>query len=245
MDSLMKLNDLMVKFLTKPVVKYGFLALAVFQILVIDKLPLEYLETFDMLLFKVIIAFLVAYSACFDPIYAITLTTLLIVSIQEVHSRRATTVMKMQPIVSKLDTINGGNGLPENPFITSEMQGGSMTEQTVKYANLGDINTDYIAKDENIFEQINKQSLQKVPSSGDKIVAEYDYYADPAYSTLTANLANNAVLGRNKFYVSGNDLTVAQRNGVPGANQMQSVQVFPGDINNIQGLRLPVGCESK
>ena len=245
MDSLMKLNEQLVKLLTKPVVKYGFLALAVFQILVIDKLPLEYLETFDMLLTKVVIAFLVAYSACFDPIYAITLTTLLIISIQELHSRRATKVMKMQPIVSKLDSTNGSNGLPESPFITSEMKDGRMTEQSAKYVNLGDANKDYLTQDENIFEQINKQSLQKVPSPGDKIVAEYDYYGDPAYSTLTANLSNNQVLGRNKFFVTGNDLNVAQNNGIPGANQMQSVQVFPGDINNIQGLRLPVGCEAK
>ena len=222
-------------------IKYGFLGLVVLQILLIDRLPSWYLEGYDMFGSKVIIAFLVAYYACFDPIYSIALTTMLIVAIQELHSRRATVAMKMKPVFSKLSEI----GVPENPMISSKMEGGQMTNQVVKYANLGDANPDYIAKDENIFEQINKQSLQKVPSAGDKIVAEYDYYADPAYTTLTANLANNQVLGRNKFYVTGNDLYVAQNNGVPGANQMQSVQVFPGDINNIQGLRLPVGCESK
>jgi hypothetical protein len=238
MDTLMKLNNNVVKFLEKPMIKYGFLGLVVLQILLIDKLSTGYLEAFDMILTKVIIAFLVAYYACFDPIYAIALTTLLIVSIQELHGRRALlTAVSMKSVFAK--------SLPENPFITSEMEGGRMSEQVVKYDNLGDASKDYISQDENIFNEINKQSLQKVPSPGDKIVAEYDYYTDPAYTTLTANLANNQVLGRNKFYVTGNDLNVAQNNVVPNANQIESVQMVGGDMNNIQGLRLPVGCESK
>lgn len=237
----MKLNDIVVKFLEKPLIKYGFLGLVVLQIILIDKLPISYLENFDKLSVKVLTAFLVAYYACFDPIYSIALTTLLIVSIQELHSRRAsvaTEVMKSPFAKGKLE-------MPENPLITSEMENGKMKEQTVKYVNLGDVSKDYIENDENIFNEINKQSLQKVPISGDKLVAEYDYYTDPAYTTLTANLSDNKVLGRNKFYITGNDLYVAQNNMVPNANQLQSVQVFNGDMNNIQGLQLPVGCETK
>jgi hypothetical protein len=242
MDSISKLNDKIIKFLAQPLIKYGFLALVVIQIIFINQVNTSYLEFYDLWYTKVIAAFLIAYYACFDPIYSIALTTLLIISIQELHRRRATTAMRMMPSVSKVTTTSSPDALVgEAPFITTE-KAQQIAQQAVKYVGTegGSRESVYLVNDANTFNEINKQSLQKVPLEGDKLVAEYDFYEDPAYQTLTANLSNNQILGRNRFMVTDYDLAVAQTNEL-STGKLGSAQVFDAEMNNIQGL--PMGFE--
>ncbi len=265
MNNLNKWNNRLIEDLENPIIKYGFLILVVIKIILIDYIPTSYLKIYNNIIVKVIYAFVIAYCACFDPIYAIALTTLIIISLQELYSRRAHTNGKYIPVpqnityqdpvvslnqLSKLfitSEIEGNKMTPQvpvvslnqlpKPFITSEIEGHNMTPQMVRYENNETPSNEYLANDENIFAEINKHTLQKVPSPGDeKLIAEYDYNKDPAFRTITANLKDREIFGKNEFYVMSDDLKKAQQNELSGYNQDSSVQAFAGSINNIQGL---------
>ena len=89
-NTVSKWNDSLITFLENPIIKYGFLIIIIIQIILIKHLSTSYLQIFDDNVFKVVYAFLIAYYACFDPVYSIALTTLMIISIQELHNRNAT-----------------------------------------------------------------------------------------------------------------------------------------------------------
>jgi hypothetical protein len=244
--SVNKVNKDIINVLERPLIRYPFLIFVIIQIIIIDKFPTSYLEHFDSLWFKIIMAFLIVYYACFDPVYSIALTTLIIVGIQELHRRRASKALLLKPAVSKVTMSN--LLMQDKPLIhqidekMAEKMAEKMVSQKVKYIE-GEVEKReqiYLVNDANTFDEINKQSLQKVPIAGDRLVAEYDFYEDPAYKTITANLSNNQVLGRNKFMVSSSDLEVAQTNKIPN-KIIGSAQVFDKAMNNIQGL--PMGYE--
>ena len=80
--SVSNLNDSLISFLENPIIKYGFLILVVLQIITINKMSIAYLSIFNDNVFKIVYAFIIAYYACFDPVYAIALTTLMIIAVQ-------------------------------------------------------------------------------------------------------------------------------------------------------------------
>jgi hypothetical protein len=246
MNTLSKYNNRLIENLENPIIKYGFLILVVIKIMAIDYIPTSYLKIYNNIFVKIIYAFVIAYCACFDPIYAIALTTLIIISLQELYSRRATISGNYVPIqgsnyvpVSNIMN-NKGTSLSRiapKPFIPSEINGNTMSKQSVRYENNSIPSNEYLANDETIFAEINKHTLQKTPSIGDeKLIAEYDYYEDPAFRTITANLKDREIFGNNDFYVMSDDLKKAQQNKVSGSKQYNSIQAFAGPINNIQGL---------
>jgi len=233
MNTLTRWNNRLIEDLENPIIKYGFLIIVVIKIMAIDYIPTEYLELYDNITVKVIYAFLIAYFACFDPIYSIVLTTLIIISLQELYSRRANIKGNYIPVSQQEESEL--RKCPK-PFITAEEQENHMSHQSVRYENNTIPSTEYLVNDENIFAEINKHSLQKIPSSNDKLIAEYDYYEDPAFRTITANLKDREIFGKNDFYVTGNDLNSSQTNNLRNSKMSSSVQAFEGSINNIQGL---------
>ena len=249
MNTLNKWNNRLIEDLENPIIKYGFLILVVIKIMAIDYIPTSYLKIYNNIFVKIIYAFVIAYCACFDPIYAIALTTLIIISLQELYSRRATISGNYIPVpVSNIMNSIGSPfimnsiGSPllhiaPKPFIPSEINDHKMSKQSVRYENNKTPSNEYLANDETIFAEINKHTLQKAPAIGDeKLIAEYDYYEDPAFRTITANLKDREIFGSNDFYIMSNDLKKAQQNKVFGSKQYNSIQAFSGPINNIQGL---------
>ena len=238
MNTLNKWNNRLIEDLENPIIKYGFLILVVIKIMLIDYLPTSYLKIYNNNIVKVIYAFVIAYCACFDPIYAIALTTLIIISLQELYSRRASMTGNYIPVPNIMNNnVAPLSHIAPKPFIPSKIEGTKMTPQIVRYENNETPSNEYLVNDENVFAEINKHTLQKAPSPGDeKLIAEYDYYEDPAFRTITANLKDREILGKNKFYVMSDDLKKAQQNQLSGSNQSNSVQAFEGSINNIQGL---------
>ena len=93
LSNISKSNNSFIAFLENPVVKYSFLILLTLLIIVIDKINIHYLELFDNDMFKLIYTLLIVYTACFDPIYAIIMTTFIIMVIQELHTRKATIII--------------------------------------------------------------------------------------------------------------------------------------------------------
>jgi hypothetical protein len=234
-----KLNTNIIKFFLNPIVKYTFLIVIVIGIIFMNKMSMTYLEMFDNMAFKIMYALLVAYSACFDPIYAIALTTFVIIAIQELYSRRATKNMVSATSVSM--PIPSGS----KPFLASTLLDSSVGKSLVLPSDVpitpASVTIDQkpddaiLLNDAMIYATINKQVLQRVPAPGDTLVAEYDYYEDPAYRTITANLENKNYLGKNKFFVTNENLNQIQTNQQPNVNPNTAVQAFPQSMN-IQGL---------
>ena len=214
-NSLSRLNDMIVNVMEKPIIKYGFLIYTILRILTIQYISTSFLELYDIYIVKIVYGLLIAYYACFDPVYSIALTTLIIISLQELYNRRATHNIS-------------NNSKMQSKYIKSN--------QRVNYEHNKLPSAKFLANNESINNIINKNIMQKQISNEDKLIADYDFYDDPAFKTITANVSDNSYLARNNFIVLGEDLENAQTNQTPGSNQYDSVQELEGDILNIQGL---------
>jgi hypothetical protein len=104
-------------------------------------------------------------------------------------------------------------------------------------------NNDILINDKEIYDLINKHSLQKTPDVHDTLVGEYDYYEDPAFRTITNNLNEKKIINKNQFLITDDDLANVQTNTQQGINQNTSLKAFTSNILNIQGL--PNGYDPK
>ena len=237
--SVAKLNNKFVDILENPFVKYGFLIFIVIRIIFINQMETWYLELFNYTSVKVVYALLIAYAACFDPVYAVALTTFIIICIQELYGRKANQAISNQ-VVSNKPFIAGAPSATSVLLDSSKAKvltlptSAQLSPQQVTIDKMPD--AAYLVNDANVYNLINKHTLQRVPSPNDTLIAEYDYYEDPAYRTLTANIEGKNYLGHNKFYVTNSDLVAIQTNQEPGSNQNVAVQAFPSKVMNIQGL---------
>ena len=233
-----KLNDSIIKFLEKPILKYGLLIVIICHIIFIKNLSITYLKTFDDNYFKVIYAFVIAYYACFDPIYSIALTTLMIISIQEIHSRNANKVSNaLVPL--KNSNINSNRVMPINSnhinkSISSFIKNSTNDDKNhINHINNNSNNSNnsnnLLINDKIAYEIINKQILQKQPSPDDNLKQEYEFCDQPAFKTITSNLNE---------YENDNEINQDIKN-----LQNISIQGLPGDIETIQGL--PNGFNQK
>lgn len=246
-NSLGKSNENVISFLEKPVVKYSILIFITLLIILIEKIDIEYLEVFDLDIFKIVFAFLIAYTACFDPIYAIILTTFMIMAIQELHNRRTYNAIynnKIKVITNNANNANINSNMNKKvkpSFIGSKISGNNQTTQSVIYDEMP--SNDFLMNNKVAYDLINKHSLQKMPDAKDKLIGEYDYYEDPAFKTITNNLKEKNIINKNQFFVTDDDLVKAQINTQEDVNQNIGMKTFTSNILNIQGL--PNGYDPK
>ena len=252
-----KSNNSLITFLEKPVVKYSILILVTLLIIFIDKIEIHYLELFKNDMFKLIYTLLVVYTACFDPIYAIVLTTFIIIAIQELHTRKATIGITRE---LQNDTINNNhinnrinnrinnnklndndNKLNNNNIefveskITKEEEDDDDHTQSVMYENDELPSDTTLTNIKDAHSIINKQSMQKHPEENDSLIVNYDYYEDPAFKTLTNNLQEKNRLNKNKFLVNEDDLLKAQTNKQPSM-PLSSAEIKLCDIQGYDHL---------
>ena len=276
-------NDNFISFLENPLVKYSVLIFITLLIILIEKIDTKYLEVFDLDIFKIVYALLIAYTACFDPIYAIILTTFMIMAIQEVHSRRSNNAINQykrneirntnanttanvktntNPNVKTNTTINVNDNANDNEVKSNNKVKQSLIPSTINnhdnHDNHDNINSseksqsvvyesmpdnDILISDKLVYNLINKHALQKTPDVNDVLDAEYDYYDDPAFKTLTNNLKEKNTHSKNDFFVTNDDLINVQNNTQEGVDQNTSMKAFTSNILNIQGL--PNGYDPK
>jgi len=234
-----KVNSKFLEFFDNPFVKYGFLIFAVMRIIFISDMDDYYLNLFNYPIVKIMYALLIAYSACFDPIYAVALTTLIIITIQELYARNAKRglIKATEPSMTGKPFV--ASALLDSSFAKSQQLPADakvLTKQTVVMDGVPGIPEKAIlVNDALVYNEINKHALQRTPDPKDSMIAEFDFYEDPAYRTITANLAEKNYLGHNKFFVTDENMNQIQTNQEPGADQSASVQAFPR-VLNIQGL---------
>lgn len=232
LSNITKSNNSLITFLESPVVKYSILIIVTILIIVIDKIDINYLEIFENDMFKLIYSLIIVYTACFDPIYAIVLTTFIIIAIQELHTRKATIgiTLELQNDIINNNLINSinNNKLNNNKLndndnnidfveskITKEEEDDDENTQSVMYENDESPSDITLTNIKNAHTIINKQTMQKHPEENDSLIVNYDYYEDPAFKTLTNNLQEKNRLNKNKFLVNEDDLLKAQTNKQP------------------------------
>ena len=208
------MNKSLINILEKPVVRYSILTLMALHIILLSWHTEAQLAILDNMMVRLLIALLIAWTACFDPVYSVALATVLILSIQELHRRRATVSMKRSNKVPPANLI-GNTTMPSIP-------------------------ADIAMTDKLIFDEINKHSLQKTPEANDGILAEYDYYYDPAYTNLTQNVREQNILRNGSFYVTTDELAAAQNNLAKGGNT-GAVTALPNSLN-AQGMNTVIPC---
>ena len=82
-----KLDKSIMNLLDNNIVRFLLLLSAVAYLLMIKHIPSDFLENFKNIYVRIIMALAIAYLACFNPLYAVFLGTIFILSLQELHRR--------------------------------------------------------------------------------------------------------------------------------------------------------------
>ena len=226
-NPIVKVNNGLISILEDPTVKYCVLIVLTVLIIFIDKLHINYIEVFDNTMFKIIYALFIAYTVCIDPIYAILLTTFMIMVIQELHLRKSLTVL------SNLDNNDNNNSNSKNSKhnknninnlknikdIINKNNSQSIIFKESEISNtINEIDYD-IENDIKINLKQNKDTLDKGKEKMANISEEIKsinnkYYEDPAFKTITNNLQEQNRINDTQYFVTDDDLMNAQSNKI-------------------------------
>jgi hypothetical protein len=230
-NPIVKLNNGLISILENPVIKYSFLILLTVLILFIDKIEVKYIEVFDNTLFKIIYSLFIAYTVCIDPIYAILLTTFMIMVIQELHLRKSLIA------ISKLENNNNNINHKQNlknikDIINKNSSQGiifkeseiSDTINEIEY-DIENIDTIELVNNSNKNKETMTNMTEEIKNVNDK------YYEDPAFKTITNNLQEKNRINDTQLFVTDDDLMKAQ------TNKLEQGLISNGEIKlcNVQG----------
>jgi hypothetical protein len=230
-NPIVKLNNGLISILENPVIKYSFLILLTVLILFIDKIEVKYIEVFDNTLFKIIYSLFIAYTVCIDPIYAILLTTFMIMVIQELHLRKSLIA------ISKLENNNNNINHKQNlknikDIINKNSSQGiifkeseiSDTINEIEY-DIENIDTIELVNNSNKNKETMKNMTEEIKNVNDK------YYEDPAFKTITNNLQEKNRINDTQLFVTDDDLMKAQ------TNKLEQGLISNGEVKlcNVQG----------
>ena len=233
-----KANIKVINTLSNPYIKYIFLIIIILQIIYIDKISVQLLEVFNYGIVKIIYALLIAYSACFDPVYAIALTTLIIICIQELYLRNA----KKNIIRNTYLNTSSSNTIPSNVMLSNKTtstnsaatqptatqpaatqpaaQQTAATQTIIQLSPsktlLLESNNDFTYADlqikhNNIFNLINEHTIQKTPTQNDNLINNYEINNTQENKTIDpafTTLTNNI---QTKSYLNKNYLSITNQ----------------------------------
>lgn len=233
-----KANTKILSFFDNPFVKYGFLIFAVLRIIFISDMDDYYLNLFNYPSVKIIYASPNCLFGLLWPRLCCCTNNVNDNNYSRTYSRQA------KRELAKATAPNGQN--TAKPFVASALLDSSLakTQQLPADAKVltpqsvvmdGMPEKAILINDALVYNEINKHALQRTPDPKDTMIAEFDFYEDPAYRTITANLADKNYLGRNQFFVTEENMNQIQTNQEPGVDQNAAVQAFPR-VLNIQGL---------
>jgi len=233
-----KANIKVINTLSNPYIKYIFLIIIILQIIYIDKISVQLLEVFNYGIVKIIYALLIAYSACFDPVYAIALTTLIIICIQELYLRNAkkniirntylntsssNTIPSNVMLSNKTTSTNNGTKQPTAQQTAATQTTAQQTAATQTIIQLSPSKTlllesnndftyaDLQIKHNNIFNLINEHTIQRTPTQNDNLINNYEINNTQANKTIDpafTTLTNNI---QTKSYLNKNYLSITNQ----------------------------------
>jgi hypothetical protein len=237
-NPIVKLNNSLISILENPVIKYSLIILLTVLILFIDKIEVKYIEVFDNTLFKIIYALFIAYTVCIDPIYAILLTTFMIMVIQELHLRKSLiALLKLNNNNSNNnDNINHKKNLKNIEDIINKS---NSQDITFKDSEISDIinEIEHDIENNDTIELVNNknnsnQNKETMTNMTEEIKNVNDkYYEDPAFKTITNNLQEKNRINDTQLFVTDDDLMKAQ------TNKLEQGLISNGEVKlcNVQG----------
>lgn len=208
-----KLDNHIVGILSNNTVKFLLVLVAIVFLLYIKRVPTSQLLLFKNVLFRIVIALLVAYLACCEPMYAIVVTSIFILSLQELHNRHIEVETKNMLIER--------DALKHNNSSSNKNKGNTVfLEDAVLDVNSKDLSND--AKVRNLQEEYNMNKNLKDRNN-------------KAYNTMSQNIEADY-----NSYITKTNLNDAQNNLITGSDPEKPVEVFE-KILNAQGLLVPSG----
>lgn len=226
---LSKLDRNITHSIENPVVKFILVTLGLIHIFMIKQIPINYLRIYRETSVRIVVALLIAYLACIEPIYAIALTTIFIISIQELQSRfigRHQDV-EIPAIIPQLnqDVEEEDDGIGSNRVSKSNISKAFLEERIV--AKSADPKVRQLRLEDRDSSDNIRETLQ-----------DANQEVNPADRTLLENVEHDA------NYISLKKLRDAQSNLVTGSDPNKPMEIFP-NILNAQGMnqvaKLPSG----
>lgn len=118
-----RIDTVLSKNLTNTTVTYIVILLGLLYVFMIKRVPTKFLKLVNQTPSKVLVALLIAYLSCLDPILAVGLTTLFILSLQELQLRNV--------VVSK-KLVDSEDGIGDNRVSRSDISKNFLEERIVK-----------------------------------------------------------------------------------------------------------------
>lgn len=155
---LSKLDKTVMKTLSNNVVRFIIFALSLGYLISIQKIPINILENFKNIYFRVVIALLIAYLACFEPLYAILLATIFILSLQELHNRVVSKdIVKSISTTPSITKVSGDNNVNKKVFLEDKV----LNDVELKDAKIKNLREDKLEHpaDNNLTDNLNKSYI--------------------------------------------------------------------------------------
>lgn len=127
-SSVSKMDKTITNFLENSVVRFTLLLLTIAYLLMIKHIPTNVLVHSKNVLVRVIVALVIAYLACFEPLYAVMLGTVFILSLQELHNRNVVSDSKRM-VDEKRRELNDVKARPQ--FLEDEILNNSTTDKKI------------------------------------------------------------------------------------------------------------------
>ena len=118
-----RIDNVLSKNLTNTTVTYVVILLGLLYVFMIKRVPTKFLKLVNQTPSKVLVALLIAYLSCLDPILAVGLTTLFILSLQELQLRNV--------LVSK-KLVDSEDGIGDNRVSRSDISRNFLEERIVR-----------------------------------------------------------------------------------------------------------------
>lgn len=118
-----RIDNVLSKNLTNTTVTYVVILLGLLYVFMIKRVPTKFLKLVNQTPSKVLVALLIAYLSCLDPILAVGLTTLFILSLQELQLRNVVTSKKL---------VDAEDGIGDNRVSRSDISRNFLEERIVR-----------------------------------------------------------------------------------------------------------------
>lgn len=124
-----RIDNVLSRNMANSTVTFIIIILGLLYIFMIKKVPSNVLNMINQTPSKVLVALLIAYLSCLDPILAVGLTTLFILSLQELQLRN---VVSPKKLVNTNYLVNGEDGIGDNRVSRSDISKNFLEERIIK-----------------------------------------------------------------------------------------------------------------
>lgn len=124
-----RIDNVLSRNMANSTVTFIIIILGLLYIFMIKKVPSNVLNMINQTPSKVLVALLIAYLSCLDPILAVGLTTLFILSLQELQLRN---VVSPKKLVNTNYLVNDEDGIGDNRVSRSDISKNFLEERIIK-----------------------------------------------------------------------------------------------------------------